>query len=190
MAEEWRIIAGFPDYAVSSEGRVKRLVPDARNHTCRVLRPYLNNKGYEVVTLSGDSGLRKRLVNRLVCTAFHGPAPAGRPDAAHNDGDRLNNRESNLRWASRSENMEDSRRHGTMAVGERHGRTTKPERTPRGEQHGHAKLTDREVAEIRNADRTIGSGRALAKKYGVSPATICIIRSGKTWVHTAQEHVR
>lgn len=187
MVETWLPVADFPDYAASNLGRVKRVVPDARNHRPGILVPHLNNKGYEIVSLAGPEGLRKRLVNRLVCAAFHGPAPADRPHAAHGDGNCRNNREDNLRWANRSENMEDSRKHGTMAMGSRHGRTTKPGRTPRGVKHGHAKLTEREVLEIRKAPRTIGSGRALAEEYGVCPALICIIRAGKIWKHLEEK---
>lgn len=187
MSEEWRVVVGFPEYAVSNLGRVKRVIPDARNHRCRVLAAWVNNKGYEMVSLSSPEGSCKRLVNRLVCEAFHGPAPTAAHEVAHNDGIPLNNREGNLRWATRSENMEDSRKHGTMAMGSRHGRTTKPERTPRGEKHGAAKLAEKDVQTIRRATRAVGSGRALAAKYGVCPATICAIRSRKIWKHLPEE---
>lgn len=187
MAEIWKIVVGFPDYAVSNLGRVKRVTVDAKGHRPRVLKPWVNNKGYECIGLTGPDGVSKHPVHRLVCRAFHGPAPRGRTDAAHCDGDCRNNREDNLRWASRAENMEDSRKHGTMAIGKRHGRTTKPERTPRGEQHGHAKLTERDVIKIRRAPRTPGSGVALAAEYGVCPALICTIRSGKIWKHLLKE---
>lgn len=29
------------------------------------------------------------------------------------------------------------------------------------------------------------AGRALAARYGVSPGTICLIRTGKTWRHVS-----
>lgn len=184
MAEEWRKIIGFTDYEVSSEGSVRRVVPDARNHACRALKPWIGNHGYEEVNLATQGRIFKRLVHRLVCEAFNGPPPSDEHHVAHGDGTRRNNCADNLRWVTRSENMEDSRRHGTMALGPRHGRTTSPERTPRGEKHGHAKLTEQQVIEIRS-DAT-ATGRALAARYGVAPATICLIRSRKIWPHVAQ----
>lgn len=180
---QWRVIADFPNYAVNDQGRVCRIVPSRRNHAPRILAPWVGNHGYETVCLFRDGVGRRRLIHRLVCEAFHGPPPTPAHQAAHGDGTRRNNRADNLRWATRSENMEDARRHGVLAVGVRHGRTTSPEKTPRGERHGRAKLTEVQVVAIRAAPRSPGSGRALAALYGVSPAAISFIRSGKTWAH-------
>lgn len=179
--EIWKPIPSFQDYAVSNLGCVKRIVPGKRNHACRTVKPWLGNHGYETVGLSRDGTVHRRLIHRLVCEAFHGPAPDNSFHVAHTDGTRRNNRDSNLRWATRSENMEDSRAHGTMALGPRHGRTVCPEHNPRGEAHGHAKLTEGDVLAIRSSSGI--TGRAMASQYGVSPATICLIRSRKIWSH-------
>ncbi len=183
MSETWRPVTGFTDYAVSSLGRVKRVIPGRKNHACKVLAFWIGNHGYPTVGLTRDGVVHRRLIHRLVCEAFHGPAPTQLHQVAHKDGSRTNASANNLRWATRSENMEDSRAHGTMAIGARHGRTRSPERTPRGERHGHAILTDEDVRAIRAALRFNGLGVALAKRYKVSPATISVIRSGKTWTH-------
>ena len=181
--EEWRRIADFPDYAVSNHGRVRRVTRSKRNHAPRILKPWIGNHGYEAVHLVRDGVASPKLIHRLVCAAFHGPPPSPQHQAAHGDGTRRNNQATNLRWATRSENAEDARLHGVMATGARHGRTLSPEKTPRGELHGHAKLTEALVVEIRAAPSEPGSGRALAARYGVSAATISLIRSGKTWAH-------
>lgn len=183
MDERWVKVTGFPDYEVSSLGRVKRVIPDRKNHTCRVLSFWIGNHGYPMVDLSLEGVVHHRLIHRLVCEAFHGPAPSKFHQVAHGDGSRTNAAASNLRWATRSENMEDARAHGTMAIGARHGRTVSPEKTPRGVAHGHAKLTEATVKAIRGAERTKGSGRSLAARYCVSPATISLIRTGKIWRH-------
>lgn len=181
MNEIWRKVIGFPMYAVSNRGRIKRIVRDAKNHKCAILKPWLNNKGYKIVCLASNGNKSKRLVSRLVCEAFKGPSPSEKyTDVAHRDGNPENNIATNLRWATRSQNMEDSRRHGTMALGKRHGRTTKPHLTPRGERHGHAKLTEKQVLRIRSSTRR---GVDLAQRYMVSTATISTIRSGNTWRH-------
>lgn len=180
---KWKPVVGFPEYAVSNDGMVMRVIRDAKNHAPKTLSPWMNNKGYLIVQLCNATGHHKKLVSRLVCEAFNGPAPTNKHEAAHGDGKTLNNKSSNLRWATRSENMEDARKHGTMAIGALHGRTTSPEKTPRGEKHGHSKLTERDVKKIRSFSKTKVSGVFLAEKYGVSPATICNVRSGKTWSH-------
>jgi HNH endonuclease len=69
-------------------------------------------------------------------------------------------------------------RHGGTASGDRHGSRTKPNRVPRGEKHGNAKLTDTQVAAILASEKT---QRALAREYGVSQTTISNIRLGKIW---------
>lgn len=181
--EKWRTIDEFPEYAVSSLGRVKRIITDRKNHARRILALWIGNHGYPTADLSLSGIVYHRLVHRLVCVAFHGHAPTKLHQVAHADGTRTNNAASNLRWATRSENMEDARAHGTMALGARHGRTQKPEKTPRGERHGHAKLTEADVKAIRAAKRVNGSGRSLAARYGVSPAAISVIRARKTWGH-------
>jgi len=183
VSEKWIRIRQFPCYAVSNHGNVKRIVADKKNHVCRVLKPWLNNKGYKIVQLSTCGNLYKRLVSRLVCEAFHGKPPTSKHEVAHNDGVPTNNLASNLRWATRKENMADCIRHGTQINGARHFTATNPEKIARGERHGHAKLTEKQAREILLSERTIGSGRRLAKKYKVSPAIISNIRNRIIWRH-------
>lgn len=107
MSEVWRSIPSAPGYMASSEGRIRsphgRIV-SAHHHIggyrrCSILQP-------------GSRIKHKRLVHRLVCEAFHGPAPSPDHVAAHwNDvGD--DNRPENLRWATQAENVADMRRNG------------------------------------------------------------------------------
>jgi hypothetical protein len=112
---DWRDIPGHPGYQASDDGRVRsvdRVVVDKNGRRMRwrgaELTPTPDVHGYLRVAVPGSP----RPVNRLVCMAFHGAAPDGRPHAAHRDGDRLNNRPGNLYWATRSENERDKVRHG------------------------------------------------------------------------------
>lgn len=179
--EEWRFIEKFPAYEVSNYGNVRRVFTSPRNPGCHILKHWTGIHGYAMVCLCNSKGKIKMLVHRLVCEAFHGKAPTNSHQVAHGDGTRTNNNADNLRWATRSENMEDARMHGTMALGSRHGRTLSPEKNARGEKHGHSKLKETDIEYIRSYDRSKGSGVYLASIYGVSTSTICMIRSGKTW---------
>ena len=44
-------------------------------------------------------------VARLVCEAFHGPAPADKPVCMHMDEDSRNNKPGNLQWGTQKENL-------------------------------------------------------------------------------------
>lgn len=167
-AEKWCVIDAFPVYAVSSLGRVKRVVPDPRG---RLRGPYLKgivtSRGYVQVGLWRDGVQHSCPVHRLVCTAFHGPAPTPKHAAAHRDGDSLNNAEDNLRWATALENAHDKKLHGTEA---------------RGERQGAAKLSTADVIAIRNDSRP---QRKIAADYNVTQANISSIVCRKSWGHIA-----
>lgn len=181
--EEWRVIADFPRYRVSSLGHVQRFKPDAHGHrvTGKDLKPCTaKGKAYQFVTLCHDGVKKQMRVNRLVCEAFHGPPPTPAHHAAHNDGDSSNNRAGNLRWATGMENEADKRKHGTAAIGERHWSKLQPERRARGEGHGKTKLSDSDIRAIRQDGR---GPRALAAAYGVHRATIGSILARRTWGH-------
>jgi hypothetical protein len=131
MQEIWRSIAGRPGYEVSDLGRVRSLDrvvtkmqrgrPVQHRLRGRVLRQGRTRGGYLTVSLAG----RSVHVHRLVLEAFVGPCPAGR-QAAHRDGNKLNNSVGNLRWATPRENNADKLRHGTALFGIRthNGRKT------------------------------------------------------------------
>lgn len=170
--EEWRDIVGYIGYyQVSNLGRVRsrdRVVPhshtgaQARKGVLLGLAP--NRHGRLQIRLHRDGGGQVCRVHRLVAAAFHGPCPAGM-ECCHNDGDKLNNHASNLRWDTPEANRADRTAHGVN----------------QGERGGAAKLTRGQVVEIRQALTT--SSRCLARQYGVARSTIRDIRARKTWSH-------
>lgn len=183
MNEEWRPVVGFPDYAVSSFGRVRRVVPDRYGRMSGgALIQTVGNHGYCVVSLHEQTRQSVRLVHRLVCEAFHGAAPSATHQVAHGDGDRTNNHSDNLRWATPSGNNFDKRDHGTMRVGLDHHAHAKPECMPRGEAHGNSKLTTDKVQAIR-ADTRPQS--VIAAEYGISQSLVSQVRQRRIWAHVA-----
>lgn len=92
---EWRKIEDRPNYSVSDSGEVRN------DKTGRILKLSKHRCGYLHVMLG-----RKTVplyVHRLVATAFV-PNPDGKPQVDHINGDKRDNRASNLRWVSPSEN--------------------------------------------------------------------------------------
>lgn len=175
MTEEWRIIPSFSLYEASSAGRIRR------GGTNRVRALHGNGRGYLKTSLWVRGEEFNCYVHRLVCEAFHGPAPIPKMDAAHANGVRDDNRPDNLRWATRSANNLDRRNTGTAPLGER---------------NVLSKLTDDAVREIRKAysegPRSSGGKRvrkgvlaALSEKFGVAPSRITAVARGACWWHVS-----
>ena len=154
--EVWKVIDRFPRYEVSTLGRVR----SAKG----VLKPILKKgTGYVAVTIRGKK--REQIaIHTLVLEAFVGPRPAGY-QACHENGKRDDPRLENLRWDTVKANHADRDRHGTTA---------------RGERAGAAKLTEKDVKEIRMAQQ---NQPALARKFGVSQVLISRVQLRKVWRH-------
>lgn len=87
-------IPGFPGYKVNSSGTVKG--PDGNT-----LSPRKDKDGYERVDLRLDGKRFTKFVHTLVEKAFGGSGK----EVDHKNGDRTDNRASNLETVSRKENM-------------------------------------------------------------------------------------
>lgn len=165
MRETWRAVVGFEGfYDVSNLGRVR----SKRRPGCGggVLIGCLVGDGYLAVWLSREGNARPSKIHHLVASAFLGPRPA-KHDVAHWNGDKNDNRVSNLRYATRSANNQDKHRHG---------------RVPMGSGTSSAKLTEALIPEIRALEGTLSSRKAGAR-YGVGHAAILNIWHGKNWNH-------
>lgn len=175
--EVWKAVRGYEDrYEVSNLGRIKSL-PFAlelmtrwgsltTRHTAeKVMSLQVAKNGYVMVHLKVGGQRVAKYVHRLVCEAFHGAPPVPRMEVAHGDGSRANNRASNLRWVTSSENSQDMIRHG---------------RSIRGNRHPTRKLNEnavRQIRSLRNAERD----SEFAKRYGVTKGTIRRVRLGHSW---------
>lgn len=165
--EVWKVSPSFPNYAISSYGRVKRLTSSTCAKAGTIRRNQKSRDGYSVVALVKDGKTSYCRIARLVCEAFLGEPPSSRHQAAHKDADRTNDNLSNLRWATPEENEADKIDVGTSLHGSRH----------------HAvKLTAQQVADIRASSET---SFVLAERYGVSHGHIRVLKSGRGWNHPA-----
>ena len=99
MESNWKIYEGYSGYLISDVGIIKHLSRDSFAKT------QLDSSGYPVVTLRGDSGVRKTFkVHRLVAALFV-ENPHNKPEVNHKDGVKTNNHYCNLEWVTRSENI-------------------------------------------------------------------------------------
>jgi len=185
--EEWRPIGLFHGgdwtgmYEASSLGRVRsldRIVHTStgpRKYQGKLLRLIENDLGRQLVSLSdvASGAAVKAKVHRLVAFVFMGACPPGL-EVCHIDGDKHNNRSSNLKYATRAEN-------GADRVGHLGGN--------KGERHGLAKLTEKSVLEIRQRAASGETRASLALGYGVSQAAIghVIRRSRWGWLEATTQ---
>lgn len=114
--EEWRPVVGFEGiYEVSNLGGVRGLPRiDAQGHyrRLRVFKPSrMDTWGHLGVKLRRNGVARSFYVHRLVLEAFVGPCPAGM-EACHWNDIPSDNRLSNLRWGTASDNRFDRVRNG------------------------------------------------------------------------------
>lgn len=161
--ERWEWIEGYLGlYSISNLGRLK----SHHFRKPRLLALVIDRKGYETALLCRPGDRKRRVkIHRLVCRAFHGPAPFEGAEVAHRNGNRRDNREENVRWASSSENELDKLQHGTLIFG----------------QASHlAKLSNEQVRKIKADSR---KPSMIAAEYGVSHWTIRDIRRGKRRVY-------
>ena len=169
--EVWKSVPGYVGlYEVSDLGRVRRCARKVsvlnrwgryhdRHYGEKVLSPILDKSQhpylrYRVNLCGAAVGISQKqaFVSRLVAEAFIGECPRGKV-VAHNDGNALNNRLDNLRYATQLENVQDKNLHGTML---------------RGEDSPNAVLTDEGVLNIRDMWDRGDSPEKIGYFFGIS----------------------
>ena len=101
--EIWGDIIGYEGiYVVSNLGQVRRIKKSKGTSGENLLKPIKNESGlYVNLRNNGDDKLCK--IHRLVGETFI-PNPKSKPEINHKDGNRWNNKDTNLEWATSSEN--------------------------------------------------------------------------------------
>lgn len=171
MEEIWKPVVGYHDirgnrFLASNTGKIKSCI------TGKVLKTYVNNRGYESIRITVDGVKKTMTVHRAVALAFI-PNTNNYLEINHKDGNKLNNNSNNLEWCTRSQN-------------ERHKFDTglyDPIRVS-GERNGNHKLTVENVKYIREhfqpRNQNFGA-TALCKKFNVDRKTITDIVQRKIW---------
>lgn len=178
MEEIWKVITNYNGlYKVSNMGRIKvasRKIPCGRSNKTfiykeKILTQSHTKQNYLRVYLNAPSSKRKmHLVHRLVAKNFI-PNPKNKPQVNHKNGIKTDNRVENLEWVTDQEN----KNHAVVN-----------NLTLSGEKHLSAKLTWKEVLEIRKKyKRYIYTIPMLAKEYNVGVSAIDKIVYHKSWTH-------
>lgn len=90
----WHNLEGFPQYEINDQGEI-------RHKKRGLLKSYINARGYHYVQLYTESGKKHcKAIHRLVDETFRGSIVDGYLPI-HADGDRSNNRLSNLKRRSK-----------------------------------------------------------------------------------------
>lgn len=99
---QWRDIyveSKLTHYQISDIGLVKN------NLTNKLLEGSHDSRGYKIVSIYANGKMYSIKVHRLVAQAFI-PNPDNKPTVNHRDGNKDNNKVSNLEWATHKENID------------------------------------------------------------------------------------
>lgn len=163
VAVSWKKIKGYESfYEVSDGGEIR-----SSYRTKKVLKNNPNGTGYLYVVLCLNGVKKLHYVHRLVLSAFVGSPKKGF-QAAHLDGNRSNNKLSNLRWLTPSENNLQKKLHGTWQGGENHGNTY---------------FKNKDVLRIRRLRKKGKTLKEIGKIVGAPWQTIHSICERKVWKH-------
>ncbi len=154
--EIWKEIKGYEKHRVSSLGNIDNL------------SVWFSRDGYPKVSFYVKKKSPKKIfVHRLVAEQFI-PNPENKPFINHINGIKTDNRVENLEWCTRSENDLHAYKIGL--------------KNATGEKNGFAKLSQRQVLEIRAFDGAY-SRKELSGLYGISLQHLSGIINRKFWKH-------
>lgn len=174
--ETWKTIENTNCvYEVSNLGRVRSTDHLAKNRwkpierKGKVLKAPTNAYGYPIVSIRVGKKPTTQTVHRLVAAAFL-PPPATKMEVNHKDGDKTNNRASNLEWSDRESNMRHASEQNLM-------RTQKQRKAC----ILRSKINLEVAEEIRKAVKNGLSQDKAAKQFGTHQPTVSKIVRNLIW---------
>ncbi len=83
------------------------------NQSNRFIKPFIMNKGYQMIRLYDNKVLKRYTIHRLVAQHYL-PNPNNFPQVDHIDRNKTNNNVNNLRWVDNSENQVNKPNYGKI----------------------------------------------------------------------------
>lgn len=157
---------------LNKEGRI--VSPNGHVHSGKAIV-----RGYRRISLWAFGQDLAVTYAKVICWLSHGPPPTYDAVADHIDRNSLNDDPKNLRWATPSENCLNVSKATKRARQEWMRQMPRP----KGECHGHSKLTTKQVRRIRLEKKEGASLDDLANCYSVSKQTISKIVRRERWRH-------
>ena len=152
------------EYFVSEEGNV------FRNE--KQLKPSKDTGGYLGVNVCKNGIVKRFMIHRMVGECYLDNVN-NLPEINHEDGNKSNNRYSNLKWTTSGDNKKHAYNNGLMIA-------------PKGEKSKVSKLKNNDVIYIREKykprDKQYNKEK-LSTMFNISQSTINQIISNKTWKH-------
>lgn len=164
MPVRWKTIPGYDLYLASTLGQIRHV-------RGKPLNPFRDNDGYGYVEVykGGRGSGRQAKVGVLVLETFRGPRPLGY-ECCHSNGNLKDDRLSNLRWDTHSNNVYDAIEHGTHVCNI-------------GEKNGKSKLWESDAAVILDRYLNGEHPRSIAKDFGLHPEYVRLIGKRIYWKH-------
>lgn len=166
MNEEWRTIPRTGHYSVSNFGRLRSEPHEIFNKgngammkvKGKILKLRKDSKGYLITTGYINRKFKNIYAHQAVLLAFVGPRPKGM-EVRHLNSNPLDNRLENLAYGTKSENMRDAVKIGTLVF-------------------SRTRLTREDVISIGRDTRPISQ---ISRDFGICDATVINIKKRKSF---------
>lgn len=151
----------LPDFEISRSGIIRN------KKNLKIKSQYVGSTGYYMVSVSKNNKTKPYRVHRLKAITFI-PNPDNLPEVNHDDGNKLNNRISNLYWTNHLGNMQHAFKTGLV--------------NNTGENNGMCKISAKTAKQIK--DRLPKeSQQRIADSLGISRSLVQGISNGRLWKH-------
>lgn len=161
---EWKLIPETENYFASRDGQIMSNIGSKK----KILTQWVDTRGYKRVKIVINKKSTGIGVHRLIALTFL-PNPLNKEQVNHKDGNKKNNKVSNLEWNTCAENI-------------KHAWKNNLNLPLFGVKNGNSKLNDNQVYAIRLIyslnKATLGE---LASIFGVHKSTVHSIVSKRNW---------